>query len=219
MRAQPKRVNNARPGRQPGVAEADRPSDKKPSKTSRSASTIGQRETGSDKGGIGAALTRAQAIRELADRANRGSEQALANLRQLLDDCPDIWESVGNLARHAEMAWLDLIAGENRLTLESVKRQIARMKENLLGQHPTAMEMLLVDRIVASHLAVEHAEIQAATTGGSLAQATFRLKRVESCQKRLLSAAKALATVRQFMPRGLMPVNHLRVHDSDCKLG
>src|SRR5262245_28166434 len=41
-------------------------------------------------------LTRVEAIRELADRANQGSVQALANLRTVLDDCPEIWEQVGD---------------------------------------------------------------------------------------------------------------------------
>src|SRR5262245_44668857 len=61
------------------------------------------------------AVSRAQAIRELADRANSGSEQALAHLRRLLDTCPEIWEHAGDLARHTESAWLDLIAGTDHL--------------------------------------------------------------------------------------------------------
>src|SRR5262245_20913199 len=43
------------------------------------------------------ALTRAQAIRELSDRANQGNQNALAHLRQLLNNSPELWQHVGDL--------------------------------------------------------------------------------------------------------------------------
>src|SRR5262249_40372227 len=162
------------------------------------------------------AFTRAQAIRELADRANRGSEEALARLRRLLDDCPEIWGHVGNLARHAELAWLDILTGADHLMREAIKRHIARMKEDLLGPHPTPMERLLADQAVACYLAVQHAETCLAAPGNhSLAQAAMRLRRSESAQKRYLAALKTLARLRANVPQGLAPLNPLRLRSGE----
>jgi hypothetical protein len=161
-------------------------------------------------------LTRAHAIRELADRANRGSEEALARLRRLFDDCPEIWEQVGDLARHAELAWLDLVADEDRLIHESVKRHIAKMKDRLAGPHPTPMEQLLVNQAVACYLAVQHAETSLSAPGScSPAQAAMRLRRAESAQRRYLSTLKTLARLRATVPQGLAPLKPLRLHTGD----
>ena len=162
------------------------------------------------------ALTRAQAIRELADRANRGSEEALGRLRQLLDDSPEIWQHVGDLARHAELAWLDLLTGADHLMREAIKRHIARMKDELLGPHPTPMERLLADQAVACYLAAQHAETCLAAPGNhSLAQAAMRLRRSESAQKRYLAALKTLARLRANVPQGMAPISALRLHDGE----
>jgi hypothetical protein len=161
-------------------------------------------------------LTRAQAIRELADRANRGSEEALARLRRLLDDCPEIWDQVGDLARHAELAWLDLVAGADHLMLESIKRHIARMKDDLLGPHPTVMERLLVDQAVACYLSVRHAELALAAPGScSPAQAAMRLRRAESAQRGYLATLKTLARLRATVPQGMAPLKPLRLHTGE----
>src|SRR5688572_26939376 len=42
-------------------------------------------------------LTQAEALQELGRRASAGSEQALAGLRQLLDERPEIWQAVGDV--------------------------------------------------------------------------------------------------------------------------
>jgi hypothetical protein len=171
---------------------------------------------GNESGHRQSAVTPAQAIRELADRAHRGSEQALAHLRRLLDNCPEIWEQVGDLARHAELAWLDLLAGEDRLMHEAVKRQILKVKGDLLGTHPTPMERLLVDQAVACYLAVQHAEMALAAPGStSPAQAAIRLRRAESSQKRYLAALKTLARLRATVPQGLAPLHPLQLRTGD----
>ena len=162
------------------------------------------------------AISRAQAIRELADRANSGNEQALAHLRRLLNVCPEIWEHAGNLARHAESAWLDLIAGTDHLMLESTKRHIAKMKDDLLGPHPTPMERLMVNQAITCYLAAQHAEMTLAAPGStSPAQTAIRLRRAESALRRYLATLKALARLRATLGQGLMPVNSLWLHGGE----
>jgi hypothetical protein len=171
---------------------------------------------GNESGRRQSAVTPARAIRELADRANGGSETALAHLRRLLDACPQIWEHAGDLARHAELAWLDVVAGADHLMLESARRHIARMKDELLGPNATKMEKLIVDQAVACYLAVQHAETCLAAPGNcSPAQATIRQRRAESAQRRYLGTLKALARLRVTMRQGMAPLTPLRLHTGE----
>src|SRR5262249_57637000 len=102
-----------------------------------------------------------------------------------------IWGQGGDLAAVAERSWIELIAGTNQLVAESARRRVGRLKEDLGGDSPTVIERVLIDHLAACYLAAQHAEIQAASpAGGSLEQASFRLKRAESGQRRLLAATK-----------------------------
>ena len=81
-------------------------------------------------------------FRQLVERANQGEPEALIRLRKFLDVNPSIWEQAGDLTTVAERAWTERIAGADRLAAESVKRRIARLKADLTGPHPTALENL-----------------------------------------------------------------------------
>lgn len=153
-------------------------------------------------------------FRQLVARANQGDSEALKRLRRFLDVNPQLWDKFGDLTALAERAWIELLAGSNQLVAESVKRTVAKLKSDLAGQHPTRLEELLIQHLAACHLAVQHAELQAASPAtGSLEQAGFRLKRAESAQKRLLSATKTLALLRSAMPAGLVPANPMHLFD------
>ncbi len=138
---------------------------------------------------------------ELTNRANQGDPHAMIELRRMLDTHPEIWETIGNLATLAEQAWIDLIAGENRLVMESVQRQIRQMKSDLCGPSPTSLEKLLIDRVVGCWLAMQYAESASAHPGPlSLGQEAFWLKRAESAQRRYMNAVKMLTTLRALVP-------------------
>jgi hypothetical protein len=157
---------------------------------------------------------------QLVARANGGDPEALRRLRIFLDKNPWLWQRAGDLSAVAERSWIDLICGTNQLVAESVKRQIARLKKDLAGDDPTAIERVLVEHLAACYLAVQHAEIQAASPpGGSLEQAGFRLKRAESSQKRLLQATKTLATLRALVPGGLLPSSQMKAFAPEHQAG
>lgn len=156
------------------------------------------------------ALSRPEAIQELVRRANAGNEACLAGLRQILDGSPEIWQTVGDLARHCELAWSDLTAGDDHLMVESIKRQVADMKVQLAGPTPSPLESILVDQAVCTWLATKHAEMDAAKPGRSgLGEASFKLKHCESAQKRHLAALKTLAMIRALRlgTRSASPTN------------
>ena len=157
-------------------------------------------------------------FKQLVDRANRGDREALTQLRQYLDKHPQIWQRAGDLAAIAEKNWTELLAEKNHLVAESVKRMVDKLKSGLAGEHPTQLEALLVDQVAVCLLGTQYAEMQAATTGGTLHQAAFRLKRAESSQKRFLNAVKTLTTLRALAPEGLVPLNDMRLHRPNRKM-
>lgn len=155
--------------------------------------------------------TRTEALQALVARANAGDKNALVGLRQLLDGCPEIWSQLGDLARHAETAWLDLISGGDRLVVEAAKRRMAHLKSQLAGPAPTPLESLLIDQIGVTYLASSYAEAASATPGKScLGEAHYRLRHAESAQKRHLAAMRTLATLRALVPQGLTPARPAR---------
>jgi hypothetical protein len=155
-------------------------------------------------------------LRKLVARANAGEMWAIRRLKGVLDDNPSFWRRAGDLTAVAEQAWITLVAGSDRLAIECTKRKLAELKDELQGSNPTPMESLLVDTIAVAWLGCQHAEIQAsAPTTGSIEQATWKLKRAESSQRRLLTATKTLATVRTLMSKGLAPANSLKLFTAD----
>src|SRR5690349_18890584 len=86
-------------------------------------------------------------MQRLLLRAQEGDIGCLTELRSLLDSRPDLWKKVGDLAEHAELITLRLVAGENLHVMEAVQRKLAELKLELAGPSPTPMEKILVERI------------------------------------------------------------------------
>jgi hypothetical protein len=147
-------------------------------------------------------------LRRLVERAERGDETVLPELRVALDANPWCWQRYGDLSKQSQAAWLQLIAGRNLLLLESTQRKAAQLRAELAGPQPTPLERLLVERIVSSWLQTNYADsAYAQLKGNSPAQHTAALQRQNSAQQRYLQAVKALATVRKLLRPGLSPVD------------
>jgi hypothetical protein len=152
----------------------------------------------------------------LVEEANGGDEAALVQLRAFLDAHPEVWETVGNLAKLAERYWIDLVVGQEFLASESVQRYVEKLRADLLGPEPTRMERVLVDEVVASYLAARHADLMASQPGTcSVALAALRYRRCESAQRRHQRALKNLAVLRAKVPEGLSPASS----GSDAAMG
>ena len=85
---------------------------------------------------------------------------------------------------------------------DSIKPSVSRMKRLLLGESPTAMDRLLVDRIGTCWLHLYVAEMHYAeflANGGAFQKGEYYQKSVDRAQKRYLGAIKALAQVRKLL--------------------
>lgn len=149
-------------------------------------------------------------MQELIDRGQKGDLTCLPALRALLDDQPELWKDVGDLAVHAELSLLSLCAGSNLLLKQAVLKKLARLKAELAPSPPTALEKLLIERIALCWLHVHYAEIDAmnarAKDHGATAQSLYAQRRLDCAHKRYLQAIRQLATVRKLLKPSRSPV-------------
>jgi hypothetical protein len=144
-------------------------------------------------------------LQTLLEIARGGESSILPELRQALDEQPEIWRENSNLASLVEHAWIQLIAEKDLVVHESIVREAAAMRARLAGSSPTPMEKLLVDRIVATWLQLQHADAAASAEGVSVRLAEFGLKRQAQAHTHYMTALGALATYRRLMPAGDRP--------------
>lgn len=140
-------------------------------------------------------------LRQLVARAKHGDEQAIVGIRRILDEHPQIWQSVGDLASHCEMLLINVIADGNEMVAESLKREIARLKAELTEGEPSPLEKLTLQRVVAAWLHAQHVDrlTLAADAVGSKSAAWG--KRQESAERKFQVALKSLDLVRRLKPR------------------
>lgn len=149
-------------------------------------------------------------IQPLLDRAQRGDESVLPELRRLLDEHPEIWRHAGDLARHAEQALLTLITGTDLFGQVAIRHKLAEIKTEVGGPSPSPLEKLLTERIAISWLAVHQGEIELSDVRqrhpGNTALADQARKRLDSAHKRYLYSIKQLAVVRKLLKPALSPL-------------
>ncbi len=136
----------------------------------------------------------------LVQRGMAGDQEVLPAIRELLDQAPELWTQARTLSTQVEHAWLQTLTGEDLVTREILIRQVARLKAALAGPDVSPLERLLIDRICACFLALQHAELRTASRlqHGRTPSSTEE-KRLDSLQKRFLGAVKSLAQIRKLM--------------------
>jgi len=148
-------------------------------------------------------------LRALVEKAGAGDVAVLPRMRGLLDNHPEIWERIGDLERVVVRAWTELLAGDDPLSREAVRRKAESLRAELEGDAPTPLERLLVGQVVSTWMELSHAQVCSAASGAlTPAQARYHWQRAESAQKKHLAAVRTLTTLRALVPGGLLPVNH-----------
>jgi hypothetical protein len=118
----------------------------------------------------------------------------------MLDDPEMVSVFGGDLAEQAVHSFADAIAGKNLAFREAVLRKLELMRAELLGENPTSVERLLVERVACCWLQVQDADMRYAQSQGnlSLKQGDYHQRRMDAAHRRYLSALKALALVRKL---------------------
>ena len=145
-------------------------------------------------------VSRLEAVIELA---RRGRTDYLPQLRQALDQHPELWMQVGSLTLQAQETWLQLIAGKDLYAAETFRRHLDSMRSELGGASASPLERILIDRILACHVQVLYFEShEAQNPGGQNPKFDkYRAERQNQAHRQFLSAVKMLATVRNLVAR------------------
>jgi hypothetical protein len=137
----------------------------------------------------------------LVQRARKGDETVLPQLREMLDTRPELWQYFGNVAAHAKEAWLRVISGDDLALKESTARKAEDLMRELAGPESTVIERLLAERATLCWLQIHHADTLAAQSlSQSRQHADFWAKRQSSAHRRFLTSLAALVTLRRLLP-------------------
>jgi hypothetical protein len=146
-------------------------------------------------------------LRDLVSRAQQGDVTVLPRLKEFLDAHPEVWQELGDLARHAEEAMIRLIAGDNLFVAECIRRDLAALREELASPSPSPLERILIQRVVLCRLQTHKADIDAAAQDqGVNPHGPHAQRRQDAAHKRLLAAVKQLAVVRKLLAPSLPPI-------------
>jgi hypothetical protein len=139
-------------------------------------------------------------LRALLERARKGDESTLPAIRKLLEDPGEVFRHGGDLAYQAESSFVRALAGTDLVFQAAITRRLQMLRKELLGESPTPVERLLVERVVACWLQVQDADVRYAQRQGehSFRQADYCQRRMDAAHRRYLAALKALALVRKL---------------------
>jgi hypothetical protein len=148
-------------------------------------------------------------LRALLKRTQAGDHTALPVVRQMVGNPHYLRLLGGELAETAVKSFIRGMSEEDIGFAEAVQKKMELMRAELLGDNPTPVERLLVERVVACWLQVQDADIRTAQgqKDASLRLADFHQRRMDAANKRFLAAVKTLATVRKLA----MPVLQVNI--------
>jgi hypothetical protein len=139
-------------------------------------------------------------IRALLKRTQAGDQSAVPVVRKLLQNPALIPVFGGHLAEQVIDSFSAAMGGKDVGFREAVRRKLELMRSELLGENPTPVERLLVERVVACWLQVQDAELRTAQgqKDFTFKQAEFHQRRMDATNRRFLAAIKTLALVRKL---------------------
>jgi hypothetical protein len=138
----------------------------------------------------------------LTNKAQKGDRKALAEASQTLTE-HQLWHVVGDMGRYAQDAWLDAAASNNPLARRALEEQLRELRNGLRDAGDSPLERVLIDRLVACWLQANYADWQHGEKlkkgSYSFAEGRYNEERQDRAHRRLLQAAKTLATVRRLL--------------------
>ena len=156
------------------------------------------------QGGVEESGKTVEKLHDLLRLAEKGQEDAVPEIRQILNEHPDLALRFVDVAQIAEDALIEKMTREEDLATKEIMRcQLEAMREEIAGENPSPLERLLAERIVATWLQIQLFE-GLYTSGMSkssmtIAQGSFHQKRLDQTYRRHLSAIRALAQMRKLL--------------------
>jgi hypothetical protein len=141
-------------------------------------------------------------LHDLLRLAEKGQEDAVPEIRQILNEHPDLaWRFV-DVAHIAEDTLIEEMTKEGDLaTKELIRCQLEAMRDEVAGKNSSALERLLSERVILTWLEVQLFEALYAQNmrNVTIAQAEHHQKRLDRAHRRHLSAIRELAQMRKLL--------------------
>jgi hypothetical protein len=134
--------------------------------------------------------------------AEKGQEDAVPEIRQILNEHPDLAWRFLDVAHIVEDALIEEMTKEGDLaTKELIRCQLEAMREQIAGKNSSTLERLLSERVVLTWLEVQLFEALYAKNMRKLTmpQAEHHQKRLDRAHRRHLSAIRELAQMRKLL--------------------
>jgi hypothetical protein len=136
---------------------------------------------------------------EVLRRAQAGDQVAARILQNAIQHDRRLLDTIGDLAVQARVAAIGITAHGNAAVTEAITAKVKELQSALLGKSESALDRLLVDRVLVTWLHVYHADMVAAqSTNVSVPQAEYQERRQERAQRQHLAAIRTLAQVRRL---------------------
>lgn len=142
-------------------------------------------------------------LQSLVGKADKGDKKVVPAIRKILDQSPDLAWRMRNVGRMAELLLInEMTKDEDLAAKEMIEYQLHSMRSEIAGEHPSPLDLLLTERIVATWLQVQLFEGLYASGLGkhTLAQGNYYQKRLDRAHRNHLSAIRTLAQVRKMGP-------------------
>jgi hypothetical protein len=135
----------------------------------------------------------------LFERASTGDETPVPRIRELLKSPEPVGLLGGDLAEQVILAFTRQMAEKNVGFREATRCKLELLRAELLGDNPTPVERVLVERVLACWLQVQDAELRTAQEPNAYIKlADFHQRRMDATNRRFLVAVKTLALVRKL---------------------
>jgi hypothetical protein len=138
-------------------------------------------------------------IQDILARAQVGDASAMPTVLKWFENPKIVDLMGGDLARLAQTRLIDRFSGTNLVCREALPRKLDQLRAEVGGPHPSPLERLLVDRVVAGWVHLHYLEVlyfQAASLTPTVS--TYYQRSIQRAQANYLAAIKTLATVRKL---------------------
>lgn len=146
----------------------------------------------------------AERLRELNDKAEKGDRKVVPEIRDILQELPELaWKFV-NYGKVAEWHMVERMTKDKDFASKEVlTRQLSAMRKEIVGEKPSPLERLLAERVVATWLQVQLYEgmyTASIDKSMSIKQGIYLQKLIDRAHRNHLSAIRTLAQIRKMGP-------------------
>lgn len=156
-------------------------------------------------------------LRDLSEKAEAGDKDARRQLKQAVrESAPEVIARASDVSRRAQHMLIETAAGGSELAQYALSGRLDVMREEIAGDNPTPLEVLLTEQVVSGWLWLTLLDALNSAQFWKRAPSEVRVspsyvrhmvKLQESAHRRFLSSVQALARVRKLQS-GTPAVQH-----------